>query len=82
MLLYGFKDWDNYCAAVITGTQYQLVYVKNGVLVQGNEMKYSAAIKSDVNQIQIVNSGENITLLINGEAVEQTGRIYYDCSLC
>jgi len=45
-------------------------------------MKYSAAIKSDVNQIQIVNSGQNITLLINGEAVEQTGRIYYDGSLC
>lgn len=82
LLLFGFKDWDNYCAASVGGNQYHLIYIKNGVVVEGKEAKYSSAIKPDINTIQIVNINDNITLYINGVAVEKTGRIYFDGSVC
>lgn len=82
MLLFGFKDWDNHCSLAIAGNQFCFNYVKNGVRVIGNDWKPSSAIKADVNELQVVNSGDKITFYINEVEVGNTGRIYYDGSLC
>lgn len=81
-LLFGFKDWDNLCAFSIAGDQYSFTYKKNGVVVQSDDWKKSSAIKPDVNELSVVNNGDKITLYVNDEPLVQTGRIYYDGSLC
>lgn len=81
-LLFGFKDWDNLCALSIAGDSYNFTYKKNGVVVQNDDWKKSAAIKPDVNKLMVVNNGDKITMYINDEPVAETGRIYYDGSLC
>lgn len=81
-LLFGFKDWDNLCAFSIAGDSYNFTYKKNGVIVQNDEWKKSTAIKPDVNKLMVVNNGDKITMYVNDEPLVQTGRIYYDGSLC
>lgn len=81
-LLFGYKDWDNLCAFSIAGDQYSFTYKKNGVTVQSDDWKQSAAIKPDVNKLTVVNNGDKITMYVNDEPLIQTGRIYYDGSLC
>lgn len=80
--LFGFKDWDNLCAFSIAGDSYKFTYKKNGVIVQNDEWKKSTAIKPDVNRLMVVNNGDKITMYVNDEPLVQTGRIYYDGSLC
>ena len=80
--LFGFKDWDNLCAFSIAGDSYNFTYKKNGVVVQNDEWKKSTAIKPDVNNLMVVNKGDKITMYVNDEPLVQTGRIYYDGSLC
>ena len=80
--LFGFKDWDNLCAFSIAGDSYKFTYKKNGVIVQNDEWKKSTAIKPDVNRMMVVNNGDKITMYVNDEPLVQTGRIYYDGSLC
>lgn len=81
-LLFGFKDWDNLCAFSIADDQYSFTYKKNGVVVQNDEWKKSEAIKTDINKLMVVNEGDKITMYVNDEPLVQTGRIYYDGSLC
>lgn len=81
-LLFGFKDWDNLCAFSIAGDQYSFTYKKNGVVVQSDDWKKSPAIKPDINKLTVVNNGDKITMYVNDEPLVQTGRIYYDGSLC
>ena len=81
-LLFGFKDWDNLCALSIAGDEYSFTYKKNGVVVQSDPWKKSTAIRPDVNELTVVNNGDKITMYINDEPLVQTGRIYYDGSLC
>lgn len=81
-LLFGFKDWDNLCAFSIAGDQYSFTYKKNGVVVQSDDWKKSSAIKPDVNELSVVNNDDKITMYVNDEPLVQTGRIYYDGSLC
>jgi len=80
--LFGFKDWDNFCAFSIAGDSYNFTYKKNGVIVQNDDWKKSAAIKPDINELMVVNNGDKITMYVNDEQLVQTGRIYYDGSLC
>ncbi len=80
--LFGYKDWDNTCAFSIAGDKFQFTYIKNGVTVQCDEWQTSSHINPDVNQLMIVNAGDNIKFLINEELVKEIGRIYYDGSLC
>ena len=80
--LFGFKDWDNLCAFSISGDSYNFTYKKNGVVVQNDEWKKSTAIKPDVNNLMVVNKGDKITMYVNDAPLVQTGRIYYDGSLC
>lgn len=81
-LLFGYKDWDNHCAFSIAGDKYSFMYKKNGVTVQNDEWKQSSAIKPDVNLLTVINNGDKITMCVNDEPLVQTGRIYYDGSLC
>ena len=81
-LLFGFKDWDNLCALSIAGDEYSFTYKKNGVVVQSDPWKKSSAIRPDVNELTVVNNGDKITMYVNDEPLVQTGRIYYDGSLC
>ncbi len=81
-LLFGFKDWDNFCALSICQNQFQFTYRKNGVMVQNDDWKVANCIKPDVNELQVVNAGDKITFYINESAVGQVGRIYYDGSFC
>ena len=81
-LLFGFKDWDNLCALSIAGDEYSFTYKKNGVVVQSDPWKKSSAIRPDVNELSVVNNGDKITMYVNDEPLVQTGRIYYDGSLC
>ena len=81
-LLFGYKDWDNMCAFSIAGDKYSFTYKKNGVTVQSDEWKQSLAIKPDVNLLTVINNGDKITMCVNDEPLVQTGRIYYDGSLC
>ncbi len=80
--LFGFKDWDNYCAFSILGDQYTFTYKKNGVFVQNDNWKHSSVINPDINTLSVVNNGDKITMCVNDEPLVQTGRIYYDGSLC
>ena len=81
-LLFGFKDWDNFCAFSIAGDKYSFTYKKNGVVVQSDDWKKSAAIKPDINALMVVNNGDKITMYVNDEPLAQIGRLYYDGSLC
>lgn len=80
--LFGFKDWDNFCAFSIIGNEYSFAYKKNGVVVQNDDWKKSNAIRPDLNLLTVVNSGDKITMYVNEEPLVQTGRIYFDGSLC
>lgn len=81
-LLFGFKDWDNFCAFSIGGNEYSFTYKKNGIVVQSDDWKKSNAIRPDVNELTVVNNGDKITMYVNDEPLVQTGRIYFDGSLC
>lgn len=81
-LLFGFKDWDNYCGLYISGSEYVFQYIKNGQQMTRQEWKTSAAIESEVNTLTIVNSGNKTSLIINDVTVEEYSRIRYDGSYC
>ena len=80
--LFGFKDWDNFCAFSIAGNKFQFTYIKNGVTVQNDEWQVSEYIQSDVNNLMVVNSEDRIRLFVNEKLVKEVGRIYFDGSLC
>lgn len=81
--LFGWKDWDNYCALSIAGDNYNIAYFKNGVQVMGkDDWKQSDAIHPAINEFRVANVGDKITLYINDQPVGEMGRIYYDGSLC
>lgn len=81
-LLFGFKDWDNFCALSIAGDQFSYAYKKNGVTVQNDDWQTSPAIRPDINKLTVVTAGDKITMYVNEEPVLQTGRIFFDGSLC
>ena len=81
-LLFGYKDWNNFCAFTISGDAYKFTYKKNGVTVQDDNWKRSSAIRPDINLLTVANIGDKIKLIVNDEPVAEIGRIYYDGSLC
>lgn len=81
-LIFGFKNWDNYCAFSIFGNKYKFTYKKNGITVQDEEWKESSVISSDLNLLSVLNSEDKITMYVNNTPLIETGRIYYDGTLC
>lgn len=81
-LLFGFKDWDNYCGLFISGGNYAFQYIKNGRPMTKIEWKSSSAIKPEVNNLSVLNSGSKMSLIINEEPVAEYDRIKYDGAYC
>lgn len=81
-LLFGFKDWDNYCGLFISGGNFAFQYIKNGKSLTKGEWKSSVAIKPEVNNLAVMNSGSKMTLIINDETVAEYDRIKYDGAFC
>ena len=81
-LLFGFKDWNNYCGLYISGGEYTFQYVKNGMQMTQQEWKTSAAIESETNMLSVVNMGNQMNLVINDVTVEEFSRIKYDGGYC
>ena len=81
-LLFGFKDWNNYCGLYISGSEYTFQYVKNGMQMTQQEWKTSAAIESETNMLSVVNMGNQMNLVINDVTVEEFSRIKYDGGYC
>lgn len=81
-LLFGFKDWDNYCGFYISGSTFVFQCVKNGKKMTDQKWKTSTAIEDEVNKLAIVNSSSRTSLIINGETVEEYDRIKLDGAFC
>lgn len=81
-LLFGFKDWDNYCGLFIAGSNYAFQYMKNGKSMTKAEWKSSIAIKPEINNLAVMNSGSKMSLIINDETVAEYNRIQYDGAYC
>lgn len=81
-LLFGFKDWENFCGLFISGSNYVFQYVKNGKKMTKQEWKSSTAIKPEINSLTILNTVSKTSLIINDEVVEEYNRIKYDGAFC
>ena len=81
-LLFGFKDWENYCGLYISGNTFVFQYIKNGRKMTSQEWKTSAAIEAEVNQLTIVSSSTRTSLIINNKTVEEYDRIDYAGAFC
>lgn len=81
-LLFGFKDWDNFCGLYIAGNKYVFQYIKNGQKMTKQEWKESSAIEPEVNELTILNNGSKTSLIINGKTVAEYNRIKYDGAFC
>ena len=81
-LLFGFKDWDNYCGLFISGSQYAIQYVRNGRQLAQEVWKTSAAIEAEVNTLMVVNNGNSTSIFINDQQVEEFERLRYEGSTC
>ena len=81
-LLFGFKDWDNYCGIFISSNQYAVHYVRNGRQLALQNWKTSPAIESEVNELSVVNMGDKTILFINDVKVEEYDRMKYEGSFC
>jgi S1-C subfamily serine protease len=81
-LLFGFKDWDNYCGLYISGNKYVFQYIKNGRKMTAQEWKSSPAIEPETNNLTIVSSSSKTSLIINNETVEEYNRIDYAGAFC
>ena len=81
-LLFGFKDWENYCGLYISGSDYAFQFVKSGKQMVKQEWKSSAAIEPEVNELTIINADNKTCLVINKETVEEFEKIPYSGSFC
>lgn len=81
-ILFGFKDWHNYCALYIGRDQYLFRYIKNGEQMTDEHWEYSKYIEKDANKITIVNTQEALNILINDMVVWQSQSFQYDGTFC
>lgn len=81
-LLFGFKDWDNYCGLYISGSDYTFQCIKNGMQMTRLEWKTSAAIESETNMLSVINMGNKMSLAINNVTIEEFSRVKYEGGYC
>ena len=81
-LLFGFKDWENYCGLYISGNKYVFQYIKNGRKMTAQEWKSSPTINAEVNKLTILSTSSKTSLIINNETVEEYDRIDYAGAFC
>lgn len=80
--LFGFKDWDNYCGFLISGSQFTFAQVKNGRLISDYDWEYCDLISPDLNTLRVMNIGDNLAFEINGQELGSIRRPRYDGGLC
>lgn len=81
-LLFGFKDWNNYCGIFICGSQYVFQYMRHGRQMAQEVWKTSAAIREEVNTLSVINNGNTTSIYINDQQVEEFERLRYEGSIC
>ena len=81
-LLFGFKDWENYCGLFIAENSYLFQYIKNGEKRTQQKWQPTAAIEAEVNELTILNTKSKTSLIINGKTVEEYDKIMYDGAFC
>lgn len=81
-ILFGFKDWENFCAIYVSGNKYLFRYIINGKEMTDEKWTYSDAIKQDVNQIAIANTKNGLMISINEQQIWQSQSIQYMGTFC
>lgn len=81
-ILFGFKDWENYCAIYVSGNKYLFRYMRNGKKMTNEEWTYSESIKSDINQIAIANTQKGLLISINEQQIWESQSIQYMGTFC
>ncbi len=73
-LIFGFKDWDNYCYFLITNSGMYIGSVYEGIHNDKVEGMYASSLqKTKKNSIKVITSDDKIIFSINGE-------IQYTCA--
>lgn len=81
-LLFGFKDWDNYCGFLISGKKFTYTQVKNGREISDYGWEYCDLISPEVNTLRIINLGDLLGFELNGQELGSIPRPRYDGGLC
>lgn len=81
-MLFGFKDWNNYCAVYIVKGAFAFDYVKRGKRLVDEQWVPSKVVNDSVNEVRIANGVKSTDIYINDEMVAQYERIYFDGSFC
>ena len=81
-MLFGFKDWNNYCALYIVKGAFAFDYVKRGKRLVEEQWIPSKVVNDSVNEVRIANGVKSTDIYINDEMVAQYERIYFDGSFC
>lgn len=81
-LLFGFKDWDNYCGFLISGKQFTFVQVRNGKMVSDYDWEYCDFISPEINNLSVINVEDQLGFKINGQELGSIRRPRYAGDLC
>lgn len=81
-ILFGFKDWENYCAIYVSGNKYLFRYMLNGKEMTDEKWTYSEYIKNDINRITIANTRNGLLISINNQEIWQSQSIQYMGTFC
>lgn len=77
-MMFGFKDWNNYCGIVLSNGQFMYQQVKNGQKISDHSWTYSEFIDSEVNKISIWNIGDKMAFQINDKDLGSLPRPRFD----
>ena len=76
-VLFGFKDWDNFCGLFISGNQFKYRQMQNGQEVFDSDWQVANSIKPDINAIKVINMGKQVAFEINDEGIGSIERPRY-----
>ena len=76
-LLFGFKDWENYCGFYLFRNQYTFVQIHDGEKIKGFSWPRPNTV-SDINILQILNLKDQLKFEVNGEEIGGVLRPDYD----
>lgn len=81
-LLFGFKDWDNYCGFFICGNDYYYQQKKFGKVITHYDWEYSDLIEPDLNMLGVLNVDNDLLFKINGETLGSVKKPRYSGDMC
>ena len=76
-LLFGYKDWNNYCGFYICGKEFKYMQIINGKQVTNYDWEYSEAIQPEINEIAVTNLGDELSFAINEQEIATIKRPQY-----